>query len=84
MGALSSSADRQLSEERQGDLQGTSVSLASLTEVVGPIAATSVCAASPPSAAGLVWLVGAGLYVLCVPVISRQMAGPRGKMVEAG
>ena len=74
---------RQVSEEHQGELQGTLVSLTSLTEVVGPIAATSIYAASPPSAPGLVWLVGAGLYVLCVPVILRQMAASRGKPVEA-
>lgn len=68
---------RQVSEEHQGELQGTLVSLTSLTEVVGPIAATSIYAASPASAPGLVWLVGAGLYVLCVPVILRQMAASR-------
>src|SRR4029078_970496 len=74
---------RQVSEEHQGELQGTLVSLTSLTEVIGPIAGPSICAASPPSAPGLVWFVGAGLYVLCVPVILRQMAPSRGKPVEA-
>lgn len=73
---------RQVSEEHQGELQGTLVSLTSLTEVVGPIAATSIYAVSPPSAPGLVWLVGAGLYVLCVPVILRQMAGSRRASIE--
>ena len=37
---------RQVSEEHQGELQGTLVSLTSLTEVVGPIAATSIYAAA--------------------------------------
>ncbi|WP_205678749.1 Tet(A)/Tet(B)/Tet(C) family tetracycline efflux MFS transporter [Aquisphaera insulae] len=74
---------RQVSEEHQGELQGTLVSLTSLTEVIGPIAATSLYAASPPSSPGLVWLVGAGLYVLCVPVILRQMAASRGPSIEA-
>jgi DHA1 family tetracycline resistance protein-like MFS transporter len=74
---------RQVSEEHQGELQGTLVSLTSLTEVVGPIAATSIYAASPPWALGFVWLVGAGLYVLCVPVIIWQMAASRGEPVEA-
>jgi DHA1 family tetracycline resistance protein-like MFS transporter len=68
---------RRVGEEHQGELQGTLVSLTSLTEVVGPIAATSIYAASPASSPGLVWLVGAGLYVLCVPVILRQMAAYR-------
>ena len=74
---------RQVSEEHQGELQGTLVSLTSLTEVIGPIAATSIYQASPASAPGLVWFVGAGLYVLCVPVILRQMAASRGESVEA-
>jgi DHA1 family tetracycline resistance protein-like MFS transporter len=69
---------RQVSEEHQGELQGTLVSLTSLTEVIGPIAATSIYQASSASAPGLVWFVGACLYVLCVPVILRQMAASRG------
>lgn len=68
---------RQVSEEHQGELQGTLVSLTSLTEVIGPIAATSIYAAAPASLPGLVWLVGAALYVLCFPVIVRQMAASR-------
>jgi DHA1 family tetracycline resistance protein-like MFS transporter len=68
---------RQVGEEHQGELQGTLVSITSLTEVIGPIAATSVYEASPAAMPGLVWFVGAGLYVLCVPVILWQMAPPR-------
>jgi MFS transporter, DHA1 family, tetracycline resistance protein len=70
--AFQSLLSRQVSEEHQGELQGTLVSLIALTEVIGPIAATSVYAASPASASGLVWIVGAGLYVLCVPVIMSR------------
>src|SRR5262245_56420248 len=80
--AFQSLLSRQASEEHQGELQGTLVSLTSLTEVIGPIAATSIYAASPPSTPGLIWFVGAGLYVLCVPVILRQMAASRGVTVE--
>jgi DHA1 family tetracycline resistance protein-like MFS transporter len=69
---------RQVSEEHQGELQGTLVSLTSLTEVIGPILATHIYAASFPEAPGLVWIVGAALYLLCVPVIVRQMAASRG------
>jgi DHA1 family tetracycline resistance protein-like MFS transporter len=72
-----------VSEEHQGELQGTLVSLTSLTEVIGPIAATSIYEVSPASTPGLVWFVGAGLYMLCVPVILQQMAASRGKPVEA-
>lgn len=80
--AFQSLLSRQVSEEHQGELQGTLVSLTSLTEVIGPIAATNIYAASSPSAPGFVWFVGAGLYVLCVPVILRQMAAPRGVTEE--
>jgi DHA1 family tetracycline resistance protein-like MFS transporter len=72
----------QVGEEHQGELQGTLVSITSLTEVIGPIAATSIYAASPRSAPGLVWIVGAGLYLLCFPVIIRQMAASRAKPAE--
>ena len=80
--AFQSLLSRQVSEEHQGELQGTLVSLTSLTEVIGPIAATNIYAASPLSAPGAIWFVGAGLYVLCVPVILRQMAASRGVTVE--
>lgn len=77
--AFQSLLSRQVSEEHQGELQGSLVSLTSLTEVIGPIAATGIYEVSPASAPGLVWFVGAGLYVLCVPVIIRQMATSRRK-----
>jgi DHA1 family tetracycline resistance protein-like MFS transporter len=70
-------------EERQGELQGTLVSLVSLTEVIGPIAATTIYAASPPSAPGLIWLVGAGLYLLCFPVFMSRMAAFRDRSTAA-
>lgn len=77
--AFQSILSRQVDEDRQGELQGTLVSLTSLAEVIGPIAATGIYAASPPSVPGLVWYVGAGLYVLCGPVILRYMKVPDGE-----
>lgn len=74
---------RQVSEDHQGELQGALVSITSLTEVIGPIAATSIYAASPRSMPGLVWLVGAGLYLVCSPVILRQMAAPPAQPAQA-
>lgn len=71
--AFQSLLSRQVGEDRQGELQGTLVSLTSLAEVIGPVAATSIYAASPPSVPGLVWFLGAGLYVLSGPIIVRQM-----------
>jgi DHA1 family tetracycline resistance protein-like MFS transporter len=68
---------RQVDEGRQGELQGTLVSIVSLTEVIGPIAATRIYAASPASLPGLVWLVGAGLYLLLFPAIAGQIPASR-------
>jgi DHA1 family tetracycline resistance protein-like MFS transporter len=65
--------------EHQGELQWTLVSLTSLTEVGGPIAATSMYAVLPPSAPGIVWVVGAGLYVLCVPASPHRSLLPRSR-----
>ena len=80
--AFQSLLSRQVSEEHQGELQGMLVSLTSLTEVIGPIAATNLYATSPVSTPGFVWFVGAGLYVLCVPIILRQMPALRGVSAE--
>ncbi len=80
--AFQSLLSRQVSEEHQGELQGTLVSITALTEVIGPIAATSIYAASPVSTPGLVWIVGAGLYLLCFPVIMTRMSAFREKPVE--
>ncbi|MGP0064554.1 MAG: Tet(A)/Tet(B)/Tet(C) family tetracycline efflux MFS transporter [Isosphaeraceae bacterium] len=75
--AFQSLLSRQVDEDRQGELQGTLVSIVSLTEVIGPIAATSIYAASPASVPGLVWIVGAGLYLLAFPVILGRISAIR-------
>ncbi|MFO0958108.1 MAG: Tet(A)/Tet(B)/Tet(C) family tetracycline efflux MFS transporter [Isosphaeraceae bacterium] len=78
MPAFQALLSRQVREEHQGELQGTLVSLTSLTEVIGPIAATRIYEQSPATAPGLVWLVGACLYVLCIPAILRRMTAAGG------
>jgi DHA1 family tetracycline resistance protein-like MFS transporter len=67
--ALQALLSGQVEEERQGELQGTLVGIVSLTEVIGPIVATSIYSALPASLPGLIWVVGAGLYVLSFPAI---------------
>jgi MFS transporter, DHA1 family, tetracycline resistance protein len=81
MPALQSLLSGQVDDAHQGELQGTLVSITSLTEVIGPIAATRIYAAS--SFPGLVWIVGAGLYVLCFPVIMSRISGFRATSAEA-
>lgn len=72
--AFQSLLSRQVKEEHQGEFQGTLVSITALTEVFGPIAATRIYSHSPASLPGLIWIVGAGLYVLCIPVVLSRMA----------
>jgi DHA1 family tetracycline resistance protein-like MFS transporter len=70
---------RRVDEEHQGELQGTLVSLVALTEVIGPIGATNLYAVTEP---GFVWLVGAGLYLLCIPIIMSRLPALRDQPVE--
>jgi MFS transporter, DHA1 family, tetracycline resistance protein len=72
MPALQSLLSEQVSEEQQGELQGTLVSLMSLTSIVGPIAVTELYAATSGVWLGLVWVIGAALYVPCFPAIWRM------------
>ena len=55
----------------QGKLQGMLASAASLATVIGPLAISTIYFMSRGSFPGLVWLIGAGLYVLCLPVLMR-------------
>ena len=82
MPALQSLLSKQVDEEHQGELQGTLVSLTSLTEVVGPIVTTAIYAASPSSARGAVWIVGAALYALCFPALARRISEGTGESAE--
>lgn len=83
MPALQSLLSKQVDEDHQGELQGTLVSLAAMSEVIGPIAATTIYDASPDSARGAVWLVGIALYALCFPALVRRISVDVGKPVEA-
>jgi MFS transporter, DHA1 family, tetracycline resistance protein len=83
MPALQSLLSKQVDESRQGELQGTLVSLTSLTEVIGPIAATAIYGASPDSARGAVWIVGAALYALCFPVLVRRISNDSDEAVTS-
>jgi DHA1 family tetracycline resistance protein-like MFS transporter len=63
-------------EDLQGRLQGVLASLASLASIVGPFAISTIYFATRQTIPGLVWLLGAALYLLCVPVmISRNGFG---------
>lgn len=63
---------RQVSENRQGQLQGVIASLQSLAAIIAPILLLNIYFLSRDKVPGLVWLIGAGLYLFCLPVIVRR------------
>jgi MFS transporter, DHA1 family, tetracycline resistance protein len=70
--ALQSLTTRQVSEERQGELQGVVASVGSLTAVVGPLVASIVYSSTKAWWMGGVWVAGAALYIFCVPVFNSR------------
>lgn len=60
---------RQVDDSRQGELQGTLTSIASLIGVGGPLAAAWLYAASQRMWPGLVWAISAALYLLVLPLL---------------
>jgi len=82
--ALQSLLSKQVGEGQQGELQGTLVSLMSLTSVVGPLAVTSVYSASAATWSGAVWVAGAALYLFCIPVLRHGLQGGGGRPEFSG
>lgn len=68
--ALQSLMSAQVGENRQGELQGVLASAASLTSISGPLLGTTVYFWTKSAFIGSVWLVGAALYLLSIPVLA--------------
>ncbi|MET3897076.1 DHA1 family tetracycline resistance protein-like MFS transporter [Devosia sp. UYZn731] len=68
--ALQSLMSAQVSEDRQGELQGVLASAQSMTSIIGPLIGTSIFAMTSPAYPGAVWLVAAALYLLSIPVLA--------------
>lgn len=81
--ALQAMLSRQVTEDRQGELQGTLASMASLIGVGGPLAATAIYTASQSTWPGMAWGIGGLIYLLVLPLLyNARMAGldaPRGR-----
>lgn len=76
--ALQSLLTAQVSDDSQGQLQGVLTSVTSLASVVGPFVISEAYFASRTIFPGLVWILGAALYVLCVPALrGHALAAPR-------
>ena len=67
--ALQSVLAKQVNVQSQGKLQGVLMSLLSLTSIVGPLVFSDVYFATRTTFPGLVWLVGAGLYLFTLPIL---------------
>jgi DHA1 family tetracycline resistance protein-like MFS transporter len=67
--ALQSLLSGKVDPQKQGRLQGVLASMMSLAAIVGPLLISSLYFASRSSFPGLVWIAGAALYLISVPVL---------------
>lgn len=69
MPALQSLVISRVSDDQQGQLQGVLASMMSLAGIVGPVLTTAVFFATRDVWIGTVWICGAALYLLALPLI---------------
>src|SRR5690606_37058816 len=69
MPALQSLVTRQVGPDKQGQLQGVLASMVSLASVFGPLFFSFVYFGVRGSWPGLVWIIGAGIYLLALPLM---------------
>ncbi|CAN5913423.1 tetracycline efflux MFS transporter Tet(30) [soil metagenome] len=72
--ALQSLTTNHVSDDRQGELQGVLASVTSLTAIVGPLVGTVVYAYTRTRWIGAVWILGAALYLLMIPLFAADRA----------
>ncbi len=71
---LAGLTSRRVAEDRQGQLQGVTASLASLAAIIGPSVFLMMYFATRTVFPGLVWIFGAALYLPCLFVLVRRSA----------
>jgi DHA1 family tetracycline resistance protein-like MFS transporter len=64
-------------DDEQGRLQGTLASLTSLASVIGPFSISLIYFATRDTLPGLIWLLGAGLSLLCIPALRMRQSPDR-------
>jgi DHA1 family tetracycline resistance protein-like MFS transporter len=74
MPALQAVLSKGIGSGRQGALQGTLASLTDLTSILGPLGFTALHSATAGVWNGWVWIVGAALYLVCLPLLRRAFA----------
>lgn len=67
--AAQSLATKDVSDDRQGELQGVLSSVTSLTAIVGPLLGTFLYASTKHTRIGAVWFAGAAMYLIMVPLV---------------
>lgn len=70
MPALQSLVTSRVSDDQQGQLQGVLASLMSLAGIIGPVLTTAVFFSTKSIWIGTIWLVGAALYLLALPLFA--------------
>nr|AIA14483.1 TetA [uncultured bacterium] len=69
MPALQSVTTQQVDGDKQGQLQGVLASLVSLASIFGPVFFSFMYFAVSDTWPGLIWIVGAGIYLLALPLM---------------
>jgi DHA1 family tetracycline resistance protein-like MFS transporter len=69
MPALQSLATTQVGSDKQGQLQGVLASMVSLAAVFGPLFFSFMYFGIRGTWPGLIWIIGAGIYLLALPLI---------------
>ncbi|NUO78383.1 MAG: TCR/Tet family MFS transporter [Lysobacter sp.] len=77
--ALLAMTSERTDEARQGALQGVLASLASLAAVLGPLLFGAIYVAGAGHWNGWAWIVGAALYLPCVPALRALLRGARAR-----
>jgi hypothetical protein len=75
--ALQAMLSGRVGEAHQGRLQGVLASISSLASVLGPLLISTLYFAYRARFPGIVWLVGAALYALCLPIMLGKATGMR-------
>lgn len=75
--ALQSTLSARVGEAEQGRLQGVLASISSLASVLGPLLISTLYFAYRVRFPGIVWLVGAAFYALCLPILLGKTTGMR-------
>lgn len=82
MPALQSYTTRQVGSDKQGQLQGVLASLVSLSAVFGPLFFSFSYFAVSDTWPGLIWIIGAGLYLLALPLMLGIRRSPAAAAAE--